>query len=93
MTFGEMLKEERKAAGLTLKELGDNIGTSKSYLSSIETGVFPPPPPEMIAKIAQALGKDEKTLQIKAYVERAPKVIKKTVETALSRKKAGRAKA
>ncbi len=36
--LGEMLKEARKEARLTQKELAEKTGTKKSYISRIETG-------------------------------------------------------
>lgn len=36
--ISEMLKEARKAAGLTQEQLADKLGTKKSYISRIENG-------------------------------------------------------
>jgi ribosome-binding protein aMBF1 (putative translation factor) len=36
--LAECLKEERKKAGLTQKELAERIGTKKSYISKLENG-------------------------------------------------------
>ncbi len=36
--LGEMLKEERRKAKLTQKELAERSGTKKSYISRIEAG-------------------------------------------------------
>lgn len=36
--LGVMLKEARKKANLTQKQLADKTGTQKSYISRIETG-------------------------------------------------------
>lgn len=36
--LGELLKEERKKAGLTQEQLADKIGTKKSYISRVENG-------------------------------------------------------
>ena len=36
--IGEMLKEERRKAGLTQEQLADRIGTKKSFISRVEKG-------------------------------------------------------
>ncbi len=36
--LGEQLKEERRKAGLTQKQLAERIGTKKSYISRVENG-------------------------------------------------------
>lgn len=36
--ISEMLKDARKAAGLTQEELGLKLGTKKSYISRLENG-------------------------------------------------------
>ena len=38
MTVGENIRRIRKARGLTIKELGDLIGVSESYVRAYETG-------------------------------------------------------
>jgi DNA-binding XRE family transcriptional regulator len=36
--IGELLKEERKKANLTQKEMAERTGTKKSYISRVENG-------------------------------------------------------
>ena len=36
--LAEVLKEQRRLAGLTQQELADKIGTKKSYISKLENG-------------------------------------------------------
>lgn len=38
MTVGENIRRIRKARGLTIKELGERIGVSESYIRAYETG-------------------------------------------------------
>ena len=38
MTHGELVREQRLAAGLTLADLAKQVGCSESYLSLIESG-------------------------------------------------------
>lgn len=51
------IRELRKAKGMTLDELADMAGTSKGYLSQIETGKRTPSIP-MLRAVAEALGHD-----------------------------------
>lgn len=37
-SIAELIKEERKKAGLTQEQLAEKIGTKKSYISKIENG-------------------------------------------------------
>ncbi len=41
-SFGELLREWRAAAGLSMGELARRVNYSKSYLSKIENDVKPP---------------------------------------------------
>ena len=40
MTFGKWIRYRRKAAGLTLEEVGKIVGMGKSSVSKLERGVF-----------------------------------------------------
>lgn len=54
---GEALREWRAARGLTLQEVADKTGISKSYLSAIELGKSSPTV-RTLEEIAKALGAD-----------------------------------
>jgi HTH-type transcriptional regulator, competence development regulator len=43
MSFGTLVRQERLAKGLTLRDMAKMIGVSPAYLSKIERGEFPPP--------------------------------------------------
>ena len=58
MTFGVALKHARQARGLTVTELARRCGISKSYLSQIETGDRPAPPPDLLWKLANHVSSD-----------------------------------
>ena len=60
--FGTKLRELRKAAGLTLRELADKVGVNYSYLSKIENGVLPPPSQRVIRLLARELNFDKDEL-------------------------------
>lgn len=82
-TFGERLRSLRHASGLSLGQLGRKIHRGKGYLSGIENGKVNPPSPKVIRKLAEALSHDVKELMMVAYVEKAPKEIRKDLEEAL----------
>ncbi|MBO0952838.1 helix-turn-helix domain-containing protein [Fibrella forsythiae] len=52
---GGLIREARKAKGLTLKELGDKVGLLEPTLSKYETGKINPSL-DMLERIAQELG-------------------------------------
>lgn len=54
--FGEKIKRLRKKKGLTLEELGNRTGSSKSYIWELENSPNPPQPSaEKLSKIAVQL--------------------------------------
>lgn len=55
MTFGERIKELRKAKGFSQRELAGRISIDFSYLSKIENGRMEPPSEEVILRIAEEL--------------------------------------
>src|SRR3990172_3147037 len=64
--FGLRLRELRKQAGLSQRELAEKIGVNFSYLSKIESGVMPPPSEPVILKLAEVLKADKDELIILA---------------------------
>jgi transcriptional regulator with XRE-family HTH domain len=80
MTFGQRLRELRKARNLSQKALADKVGINFTYLSKIENerldfAQFPSE--ELIRKLASALEADEGELMILA--RKIPEQIKKRV--------------
>jgi transcriptional regulator with XRE-family HTH domain len=59
--FRKLLREARKRAGLSQPKLAEKVDVDKSYISKLETGVFPPPSREVVLKLAAALNIREKT--------------------------------
>jgi PGF-pre-PGF domain-containing protein len=59
--FGVRLRDLRKKAGLTQRELAEKVGVDFTYLSKIESGAMPPPSEKVIILLAEALNanKDE----------------------------------
>ncbi len=64
--FGTRLRELRKQAGLSQRELANKIGVSFSYLSKIENGVMPPPSERVILRLAEVLNADKDGLMLLA---------------------------
>jgi transcriptional regulator with XRE-family HTH domain len=57
MTLGQKIRESRKEKGLNLDDLAESCGRGKSWLSAVENDAFKGgPDPDMIIKIADALG-------------------------------------
>jgi transcriptional regulator with XRE-family HTH domain len=54
--FGEWLRRERLASGVTLRAFAIQAGISATYLSKIERGEFKPPSEEVIKRICVLLG-------------------------------------
>ena len=59
--FRKLLREARKCAGLSQPKLAKKVDVDKSYISKLETGVFPPPSREVVLKLTAALNIREKT--------------------------------
>jgi transcriptional regulator with XRE-family HTH domain len=55
-TFGETLRERRRAAGLSQRELAERTGLDFSYISKVENGRLPPPAADTVVAICRVLG-------------------------------------
>ena len=54
--FGEKLRDCRRSAGISQRELAKQIDVDFSYISKIENGRLPPPAADTIVRICQVLG-------------------------------------
>ena len=52
-SFGALVRREREAKEIGLREMAKKIGVSPTYLSKVERDEFPPP-----AEIAEIIGRD-----------------------------------
>jgi transcriptional regulator with XRE-family HTH domain len=80
MTFGEKIRELRKAKNLNQSELADKVGINFTYLSKIENDKVESsefPSEETIKKLAKALKADVDELLLMA--KKVPDSIKKRV--------------
>jgi len=64
--FGVRLRELRKQAGLTQRELADRVNVDFTYISKIESGAVPPPSEKVILQLVEALNADKDELTILA---------------------------
>jgi len=60
--FGAQLRELRKRASLTLRELAEKVNVNFTYLSKIENGALPPPSEKVIRHLAEVLNFDKDEL-------------------------------
>ena len=56
--FGALVRREREAKEIGLREMAKMIGVSPTYLSKIERGDFDPPAEDKVRKIAAIIGRD-----------------------------------
>jgi transcriptional regulator with XRE-family HTH domain len=54
-SFGSMLREKRRLAGISQRELAKEIGVDFSYISKMENDRLPPPAAETIIAITRVL--------------------------------------
>ncbi|GHC72278.1 helix-turn-helix domain-containing protein [Streptomyces sp. SCA3-4] len=65
--LGEYLREQRRTAQLTLRQLADAAGVSNPYLSQIERGLRKPSA-EILQQLAKALRISAETLYVQAGI-------------------------
>ncbi len=54
-TFGKMLREKRRVAQLSQRQLAERAGVDFSYVSKLENGRFPPPAAATVCRLAAIL--------------------------------------
>lgn len=81
--FGQKVHELRKAKGLTLEEVAETIGSSKGYISGIETSRRRPPSDAVVGKMAKILGTNKKTLLRLAHVDKISEDIKQELRSSI----------
>ena len=65
--LGEYLREQRRSAQLSLRQLADAAGVSNPYLSQIERGLRKPSA-EILQQLAKALRISAETLYVQAGI-------------------------
>jgi len=82
MTFGQRLRELRKASGMTQRELSQETGISFAYVSKLETGAMLPPRHNIILALAKVLGADDaETDELFGLAQKMPPDLLKHVDT------------
>ena len=82
MTFGQRLRELRKAKGMTQRELAQKTGISFAYVSKLETGVMPPPRQKIILALAEVLdANNADTDELYGLAKKMPPDLLKHVDT------------
>ncbi len=76
-TFGDALKEARKAQRLTLRKISETIGLSIGYISDIEQGRRLPPSADIIDNLERLLKTSKGSL--KALANEAKKIAPKSM--------------
>ncbi len=56
--FGALVRREREAKEIGLREMAKMIGVSPTYLSKVERDEFPPPAEDRVKEIAKVIGYD-----------------------------------
>lgn len=75
--FGKKLRQYRRNANISQRELAKHIGVDFSYISKVENGRLPPPAADTIVKICNVLKIDSEELL--AITGKLPSKIKKHV--------------
>jgi transcriptional regulator with XRE-family HTH domain len=57
-SFGALVRREREAKEIGLREMAKKIGVSPTYLSKVERDEFPPPAEDKVRKIAEIIDRD-----------------------------------
>lgn len=78
-TFGQRLRELRKAKNLSQRDLAERVGLDFTYLSKIENEKMRPPSAEAIEKLAKELGANSDELL--ALAGKVPQDLGETLKT------------
>jgi transcriptional regulator with XRE-family HTH domain len=57
-SFGALVRREREAKEIGLREMAKMIAVSPTYLSKVERGEFAPPAEDKVKAIAEIIGRD-----------------------------------
>ncbi|WJQ82602.1 LexA family transcriptional regulator [Brevibacillus brevis] len=85
MNYADTLSQMVDKSGLTLKDLSEKctvlgVKVAPSYISKLKTNKQPPASDEVNIALAKACGQEPDLLLFKAYVEKAPEIVKEFLE-------------
>ncbi len=79
-SFGDHIREARRGRKWTTQNLAVKAGVQKGYISDIENGKVRPPKEWLVLALAKQLKLDPIDLLIRAYVAKAPAIIRDELE-------------
>ena len=82
MSLGQIIRKKREELKLTLDEVATEIGCSKTYLSTIETGKYKNPLGELLAGLEKVLRFEPGLLRHISNMERMPPDVRYEYESA-----------
>ncbi len=77
--FGEVLREKRRAAGLSQRELAKRAGLDFSYISKVENGRHPPPAADTVVQLCSILNTPPE--EMLALIGKIPQQVQQAVST------------
>jgi transcriptional regulator with XRE-family HTH domain len=77
--FGHALRERRRTAGLSQRDLAERAGLDFSYISKVENGRLPPPAADTVVAICRVLSISPEELL--ALTGKIPSEVQQTVST------------
>src|SRR5947207_15158470 len=81
-SFGTLLRERRRAAGLTQRALAQRAHLDFSYISKLENNRLPPPAADTVVLLCSILGVPADDLL--AFAGKLPRAIKESIGTSVS---------
>lgn len=82
MKFGALVRDQREAAGISMRDFADRLGVSAAYWSKIERDLEKPPSDVLIEASANSLGIPLDDVYVAA--NRIPPDIRKDIRRAVS---------
>jgi transcriptional regulator with XRE-family HTH domain len=80
-SFGEALREARRAAGVSQRELAERVGLDFSYISKVENSRVSPPAADTVVAISRTLGISPEHLL--ALIGKLPTPVQQTVSSSV----------
>lgn len=81
-SFGTALRERRRAAGLSQRELAERAGLDFSYISKVENERLPPPAADTVVKLCHVL--ETAPEELLALTGKIPSQVQRTVSSSVA---------